>query len=170
MAKMACGIARGRVLSPTTAAMAVEVSHQYGDLSHASLLNIRSHTSWFPLNVHVNWKLSKQETRWPVSHDHIAGSDVVSQDVYKTAESRKKINRSTWVNLRMQLTSLQFNIKDPFHGQLAAVTTRYPLTSIPWPYRGLRCATHRGRVFLNFTAAHVMDFHWIAGASILTKY
>ena len=37
MVKMANGIARGRVLSPTTtttAAVEVEVSHQYGDLSH----------------------------------------------------------------------------------------------------------------------------------------
>ena len=40
---MASGIARGRALSPTTtAAAAMEVSHQYGDLSHASLVNIRS--------------------------------------------------------------------------------------------------------------------------------
>ena len=44
MVNMASGIARGRVLSPkkTTTTTAVEVSHQYGDLSHARLLNIRS--------------------------------------------------------------------------------------------------------------------------------
>ena len=33
------------------------------------------------LDIHVNWQLLKQENRWPVSGDHIAGSDVVSKDV-----------------------------------------------------------------------------------------
>ena len=33
-------------------------------------------------DIHVYWQLSKQENRSPVSHDYIAGSDVVSEDVY----------------------------------------------------------------------------------------
>ena len=49
----------------------------------------------------------------------------------------------TWVNLCIQLTSLQFNMGDPFHGQLTAVKTRYPLTSIAWPYCGLKCRINR---------------------------
>ena len=34
----------------------------------------------FPLDIHnmVNWQLSKQDSHWPVSHDHIAGSCVNS--------------------------------------------------------------------------------------------
>ena len=70
----------------------------------------------------------------------------------------------------MPLTSLQFDTEDPFYGQLTAVTTRYPLNSIALPYRGLKCGTHRGHVFLKFTADHVMDSQWIAGISIFTKY
>ena len=81
-----------------------------------------------------------------------------------------KIHRSTWVKLILciQLTSLQFDKEDPFHGQLTAVTTRYPLNSIAWPYRRLKCRTHRGHAFLKFTADQVMDFHWIAGSSNFT--
>ena len=52
------------------------------------------------LDIHVNWQLSKQETRLPVSHDHIADSDIVSEDVYKTTESRKMAPKErTQVNL-----------------------------------------------------------------------
>ena len=32
--------------------------------------------SWLHINVVVNWQLSKQGIRWPVSPDHIAGSGV----------------------------------------------------------------------------------------------
>ena len=32
--------------------------------------------------------------------------------------------------MRMQLTPLQFDIRDPFHGQLTAVKARHPLTSM----------------------------------------
>ena len=35
------------------------------------------------------------------------------------------------------------HIGDPFHGQLTAVKTRHPLTSITWLYCGLKCRTHR---------------------------
>ena len=49
MVNVASGIACGRVLSLTTA-VAVEVSHQYGDLSRASLVNIRSQKGSYKLN------------------------------------------------------------------------------------------------------------------------
>ena len=145
MVNVASGIARGRVLSPTTAA--VEVSHQYGDLSHASLVNIRSHKGSHQLTgIGYSCQLTavkKTKTRWPVSHDHIAGSDVVSEEVIRR---RSRARWSTWVNLCMQLTSMQFDIRDPFHGKLTAVSM-YPLTSIAWPYHGLKGKTHRGHVF-----------------------
>ena len=41
------------------------------------------------LDIHVNWQLSKQETCRQVSRYHIAGSDVVSEDVHEMTESRK---------------------------------------------------------------------------------
>ena len=33
------------------------------------------------------------------------------------------------------------------YDQLTPVKTRYPLTSIRWPYRRLKCTAHRGQVF-----------------------
>ena len=40
-----------------------------------------------------------------------------------------------------------FDIEHPCYDQLTPVKTRYPLTSITWPYRGLKYTTHRGHVF-----------------------
>ena len=40
-----------------------------------------------------------------------------------------------------------FDIGHPCYDQLTRVKTRYLLTSITWPYRGLKCAAHRGHVF-----------------------
>ena len=63
-----------------------------------------------------------------MSHDHLAGSDEVSEDVYKTTESLKE---NTQVNLgQLMHAAYIFVMGDPFHGQLTAVATRYPLTSI----------------------------------------
>ena len=40
-----------------------------------------------------------------------------------------------------------FGIEHPCYDQLTPVKTRYPLTSITWPYRGLKLTTKRGQVF-----------------------
>ena len=80
---MASGIARGRVLSLTMTT--TTVSHQYGDLSHASSVNIRSDKGLHKLNeIGYSCQLTAVKTRnpLPVSHDHIAGSDIVSEDVH----------------------------------------------------------------------------------------
>ena len=40
-----------------------------------------------------------------------------------------------------------FDIGHPSFDQLTPVKTRYPLTSIAWPYHGLKFTAHRGKVF-----------------------
>ena len=40
-----------------------------------------------------------------------------------------------------------FGIEHPCNDQLTPVKTRYPLTSITWPYLGLKFKAHRGQVF-----------------------
>ena len=40
-----------------------------------------------------------------------------------------------------------FDIGHPCYDQLTPVKTMYPLTSITWPYRGLRFTAHQGHVF-----------------------
>ena len=53
-----------------------------------------------------------------------------------------------------------FDIGHPSYDQLTPVKTRYPLTSITWPYRGLKFTAHRGQVFFEVD-------HWpTAGFSI----
>ena len=48
--------------------------------------------------------------------------------------------RPMWnVTLSSYFGSLQLDIANPCCGQLTAVKTKYLLTSITWPYRGLRC-------------------------------
>ena len=45
------------------------------------------------------------------------------------------------------LTVYFFGIGHPCYDQLTLVKARYPLTSITWPYHGLKFTAHRGRVF-----------------------
>ena len=53
-----------------------ETIKRKGGVSQACLAKSTS----FTLDIHnmVNWQLSKQDSHWPVSHDHIAGSCVNS--------------------------------------------------------------------------------------------
>ena len=52
-----------------------------------------------------------------------------------------------------------FGIGHPCYDQLTPVKTRYPLTSITWPYRGLKLTAHQGQVFfLKLTTDQVLVF------------
>ena len=44
--------------------------------------------------------------------------------------------------------------------QLTTVKTRYPLTSITWPYRGLRCRPIEVKYFLKLSADKLLVFKW----------
>ena len=48
--------------------------------------------------------------------------------------------------------------------QLTAVKTRYPLTSITWPYRGLRCRPIEVEYFFEVIRWQVTSFQMIAGS------
>ena len=49
--------------------------------------------------------------------------------------------------LQPWFTACIFNIEHPCHGQLTPVKTRYRLTSVKCPYRGLKFRAHRALVF-----------------------
>ena len=49
-------------------------------------------------------------------------------------------------------------IRHPCYDQLTPVKTRYPLTSITWPYRGLKLTAHRDQVFLKLTTDQLLVF------------
>ena len=44
--------------------------------------------------------------------------------------------------------------------QLTAVKTRYPLTSITWPYRGFRCRPIQVEYFFKLSADKLLVFKW----------
>ena len=50
--------------------------------------------------------------------------------------------------------------------QLTAVKTRYPLTSITWPYRGLRCRPIEVEYLFEVIRWQVTSFQMIAGSSL----
>ena len=50
-----------------------------------------------------------------------------------------------------------FGIGHPCYDQLTPVKTRYPLTSIMWPYRGLKLTAHRGTELKNDCACVICD-------------
>ena len=52
---------------------------------------------------------------------------------------------------------------------LTAVKTRYPLTSITWPYRGLRCRPIEVEYFFEVIRLQVTSFQMIAGSSLFLK-
>ena len=51
--------------------------------------------------------------------------------------------------------------------QLTAVKTGYPLTSITWPYRGLRCWPIEVEYFFEVIRWQVTSFQMIAGSSLI---
>ena len=51
--------------------------------------------------------------------------------------------------------------------QLTAVKTRYPLTSITWLYRGLRCRPIEVKYFFEVIRWQVTSFQMIAGSSLI---
>ena len=100
-----------------------------------------------------------------------SSSSAVNSSQVRTYVRRRR--RTTWRpywSIYALHTSLQFDIGDPFYGQLTAVKSRYPLTSTTWPYRGLRLELIEVKCFLKLTADQVMDFHWMAGSSVFPNY
>ena len=55
-------------------------------------------------------------------------------------------------------TAYIFDIGQLCYGQLTPVKTRYPLTYITRPYRGLKFRAHLGHVFFKLTADQVLVF------------
>ena len=51
--------------------------------------------------------------------------------------------------------------------QLTAVKTGYPLTSITWPYRGIRCRPIEVEYFFKVIRWQVTSFQMIAGSSLI---
>ena len=69
----ASGIARGRIRT-TMATMTAELPNMAAILQKRDSLSSLNTSLILDIHTIINWHLSKQGIRWPVSHDHIAGS------------------------------------------------------------------------------------------------
>ena len=134
----------------------------------------------FTLAIHnmVNWQLSKRDSHWPVSHCHIEGSCVNSsrwRDLFGSCPLTGCFTRSRSM-FNLILSSLfestgklimRTSIGHQCCDQLTAVKTGYPLTSITWPYRGLRCWPIEVKYFFEVIRWQVTSFQMIAGSSLI---
>ena len=62
---------------------------------------------------------------------------------------------------------MQPDVAHPCCDQLTAVKTGYPLTSITWPYRGLRCQLIEVEYLFEVIRWQVTSFQMIAGSSLI---
>ena len=67
-----------------------------------------------------------------------------------------------------EITVYFFGIGHPWYDQLTPAKTRYPLTSITWPYRELKLTAHRGQVFFwSWSLTRCWFFDWIVGSCLV---
>ena len=85
------------------------------------------------------------------------GGDGVAQHGGHTP---KEVDR----DIKPWFTVYFFDIGHSCYDQLTPLKTGYPLTSITWPYRGLKFTAHRSQIFKKLTADQLLVFDWIAGS------
>ena len=123
------------------------------------------------LNIRVNWQLSRQDTHWLVSHDHVAGSDVVSEDVYllkdgaaQNGSQRKYTGQLVhaayifaiwyWRSILWSIDSCQNKVSPVSHDRIAGSSVE--LTDF--------------MCFFKFPAVQVTNFRWTAGSIFINYY
>ena len=120
--------------------------------------------SWFSHGCH-----GQQHCSWTRRHGG-DGGDGVPQHGGHTPNNRL-------TDMQPWFTVYFLDIGHPYYDQLTPVKTRYLLTSIMWPYRGLKCTAHWGHVvfwswpltkcwFLIGSQAHVRFTCWKQGRII----
>ena len=100
---------------------------------HTHIGKKRKPMSWFSHGCH-----GQQNCLWARMHDN----DRVAQHGGHTPNNR--LTETCSLGLPMMYF---FDIGHPCCDQLTPVKTRYLLTSITWPYGGLKCIAHRGHMF-----------------------
>ena len=108
-----------------------ETINREGGVSQACLGKSTSCT----LDIHkmVNWQPSKQDSHWPVSHDHMAGS-CVNSSTWRVFWKLSADQLIAWLDRNRCLISYSLahvctHIGHQCCDQLTAVKTGYPLTS-----------------------------------------
>ena len=133
------------------------------------------------LDMHkmINWQLSKQDSHWAVSHDHIVGSCVNSSrwrdyleavrwpvNCFTRSRSMFNLIHSSYFESTGKLI-MHTSIGHQCCDQLTAVKTGYMLTSISLPYRRLRCWPIEVKYFFEVIHWQVTSFQMITGSSLI---
>ena len=118
------------------------------------------------LNILVSWQLSKQETRWP--HRGLRPSLWGFLLDGEVTQENKQVNLGQLMHAAYIIAiwcgrSISWSI-DSCHNKVSA--DQYPMTVS----RAQSVELTEVKCFLKFTADRVLNFHWIAGSSIFTKY
>ena len=118
---------------------------------HTHLGNKRKPMSWFG---HVGCS-------WARMHDSNGHRDGVGRHGGHTPNNRL-------TDMQPWFIEYFFSIGHPRYDQLTPVKTRYPLTSIMWPYRGLKLTAHQGQVFFwSWPLTRHWFFNWIVGSCLV---
>ena len=106
-----------------------------GACSESSLTNrIGSGLNLLCLQSH-----SKPECRWNWPEVAILGADQKERSLWGRECARwYHVPANKLTDIHSQFAASLFDIGQPCYGRLTPVKTRHPLTSITWPYRGLK--------------------------------
>ena len=170
MVNMASSIAHGHILSLT---MMTTVSHQHGNLSHARLVNIRSHKGSHQLNdIGYSYQLTTVKIRNPLTsipwpYHGLRGCLLDDGVVWDGAPRKKACQIGQLMHCSLHLCNFMWETH-------FMVTWQLSKQGICWPVShdyimGSSVELTEVTCFLKFTTGQVMDFHWIAG-SIFTNY
>ena len=122
----------------------------------------------------VNWQLSKQDSHWRYRGLMCQLIEVtwfiwkLSADQLIVLLDREQCSISYFLaSLGSEHRKTDTHIGHQCCDQLTAVKTRYPLTSITWLYRGLRCRPIEVKYFFEVIRWQGTGFQMIAGSSLI---
>ena len=100
------------------------------------------------LILHVYWPRLSQGPLTAARLAQLGERRPAEREVVSSNSGRTQGLKMTDRDIQPWFTVYFVHIGHPCHDQLTPVKRSYPLTSITWPYCGLKFSAHRGHVFL----------------------
>ena len=103
---------------------------------------------------------ARDKVMWYWSADTLFGENLYETKscvlYFNHTRTHGKTPKSTSCNSKLVWDDIPHSCND----QVTAVKTGYPLTSITWPYRGLKCRPIEATCFLKSSAEEFLVFDW----------
>ena len=103
---------------------------------------------------------TRDKVMWYWSADTLFGENLYETKscvlYFNHTRTHGKTPKSTSCNSKLAWDDIPHSCDD----QVTAVKTGYPLTSITWPYRGLKCRPIEATCFLKSSAEEFLVFDW----------